>query len=205
MRVRRSKKEIDAGFPFNLKAKGVRFEDWLIEQKKLESPKPALADKPKKIIRRSKKEIKEGFPLEDKVKGVKFEDWLLGRDLVKKAKQPLSADEEISQRERPTHKKIVMDIPAETPSKTNVRVIEHTYHTEKVIVEGKNRKELGIMLADLVGKGIYEWKHVPIDDKFRATRLNELGKEGWKFAFILEKTILPSLKFDTISLQRLKI
>lgn len=204
--VRRTKEEIAAGFPHKLKQQGVTFEDW----KKDQAPKSKKNGKatPKNgspkakngnplplmgVVRRTKEEIDAGFPIEVKRTGVTFEQW--------QAEQ-----EKITERIKEQRKVIKLDPPPE-PKQQPKEKIEYIKVVEKIIVETKdNRTELKELIQEAFDKCTWEWKQVPMDDKFSVSQLSTLGRQGWRLAFIHDHKIMSpgSKKPDILCFQRPK-
>ena len=170
-----------------------------------------------KVIRRTKEEIKAGFPHELKMSGINFETWLLEKKANTTEKPKKEPKQEIQKKPVKIAKvadpeevmkkvPIVVPFPEEQPQKGNIpkikEIIKETV-IEKIIVKTKdNEDELKNLMKEALDTCRWEWLHIPLDDKFRQNDLNKHGKDGWKFAFILEKTILPTLKNDIICFQR---
>ena len=68
--------------------------------------------------------------------------------------------------------------------------------------DGTEKTVQQIIKAEL-DKCAWEWKQVDLDNKFRISQLNRLGKEGWRFAFIHETA--SDSKPNHICLQRPRI
>ena len=200
MVTRRTKAEIEAGFPHELKAKGILFEEWQKDQKAEAKPngKPKNG-KPTQlplmgVVRRTKEEIDAGFPIEEKRTGVTFEEWKLRQEkLVEEVKEQ--------------RKKVVIEAPPE-PKQAPREKVEYVKHVEKIIVETKdNRKELRELISEAYEKCTWEWKRIPLDDKFKVPMLTTMGNQGWHFAFIFDPKMVNenSKKPQEMVFQRPKI
>lgn len=219
-RVRRSKEETAAGFPLELKQKGVLFEDWIKDNK---APSTEKEQPNGKRIKRTKEETAAGFPLELKKQGVSFTEWqqeqLKKEDKVEQLPQKLTAAEkqagmsledkqkgmtlEAWQATRAVNKvKPSVDkdkgnwVKSSFPPEAEIKKASKeddwtgakTTIIEKVIVADKNtRKDIKEIIVAQIGKLTYEWKHVDLDSKFKATDLTKYGKQGWKMMFMLEQ------------------
>jgi len=176
-RVRRTKAEIEAGFPQELKAKGIKFEDWqaekAAEKSKLEEKIKQEEATPSHLgVRRTQEEIDAGFPIEEKRNGVTFEEW----------KAKASDDVAIAR------KLVKIDPPPEPKQPATPKPkIEYVKHTERVIMvcEG-HEEEVRDLIAEAYDDCIWEWKEVPIDAKFKVAKMTSLGKQGWRFAYIFD-------------------
>ena len=88
------------------------------------------------------------------------------------------------------------------------KIIEKPVIKEIRILSEKDGRERTVkeILEEEIGKCNWEWKHVPLDDKFKVTILNTLGKQGWRFAFMTNwKLVNPnSKKMDELCFQRIK-
>ncbi|MBC8551990.1 MAG: hypothetical protein H8D23_20280 [Candidatus Brocadiales bacterium] len=195
MVTRRTKAEIEAGFPHELKAKGVDFMQWVEEQRA--EAKPNGRPKPQLplmgVVRRAKEEIEAGFPIEVKRTGVTFDQW-------KEEQAKLVAEVE---KQKKT-KKVLIEAPPE-PKQAPKTKVEYVKHVEKVIVEtNNNRKELKEIIQETFDKCVWEWKHVPMDNKFKVSTMTSLGKQGWKFAFIFDPKMVSenSKKVQQMCFQR---
>ncbi len=184
IRVRRTKEEIAAGFPQELKAQGVDFHSWIGQQKatknKLEEAIENENVAPTNLgVRRTQEEIDAGFPIEEKRNGITFEEW----------KERASTEVAIAR------KLVKLDPPPEpkqAPPPVKPKV-EYVKHTEKIIIKSEdNEEELRSLIQESLDKCIWEWKELPIDSKFKVTMMGSLGKQGWRFAYIFDPKMVDS-------------
>lgn len=204
--ARRTVEEIAAKFPHALKLKGVLFEDWVTDQKNSVTNKnskqkrPAVAEmvvSEHNILRRTTKEIEAGLPLGMKRDGMTLEAWLERQE--KKEKKPIPEKEKTKEVKSEFFSKPKQPDPP--PKKVYVRSIE------RIIIQTKdNEEEIKNLINEAVDQCLWEWKNVPLDNKFKITILDKLGKDGWKFAFIYEPGLIDSKsnKPDLICFQRPK-
>jgi hypothetical protein len=154
-------------------------------------------------VRRTKVEIEAGMTFEQKKKGYTLDDLDVPETLKKKKIEITTKNGdktwETVDHEYKTiykykdHERV---IEKEVPVVKEVRILNGTKKTEKTVDE---------ILSEELGKCVWEWKTVKMDNKFRVGMLDELGKKGWKFAFITEWSLIdPSKKNKphTISFQR---
>ncbi len=191
-RLRRTKEEIEAGFPHELKAAGTIFEDWQAEKNKLEEVIDSENSAPTQLgVRRTQEEIDAEFPIEEKRNGVTFEEW----------KDRATVDISIAR------KLVKIDPPPElkqAPAPVKPKV-EYIKHTETIIVKTEdNEEELKSLIQEAFDKCVWEWKEVPIDSKFRVPMMHSLGAQGWKFAYIFDPKMvdITSKKPEIMMFQR---
>jgi len=177
-RVRRTSEEIAAGFPHELKIEGVLFEDWSAKKDKVRTV--IKEDTATQVgVKRTQEEIEAGFPLEEKRNGVLLAEWL---DRTKKA---VNAG----------RKAAVLDPPPEVkqPPVPKKREIEYVKHTETIIVKtDENAEELRGLIQEAYDSCVWEWKEVPIDSKFKVSRMKTLGSQGWRYAYIFDPKCVDS-------------
>ncbi|HNW88076.1 MAG TPA: hypothetical protein PKN48_00305 [Bacteroidales bacterium] len=120
-----------------------------------------------------------------------------GRELLKKEND-----------ENPT--RIPIDIPFEPKSKVE-QVPSSKPMAKEVIKEIRILGMSGIektvsdLIQEEIGEATWEWKELLLDGAFKVSILNELGKEGWKFAFFFERTkFVETAKYDIIAMHRLR-
>jgi hypothetical protein len=171
-----------------------------------------------KRVRRTAEEIRAGFPHELKKKGVNFKTWLKeqktkGKNATKKKTRPLKSNGYYENSEDVRVKRVFKIAPppkysdppkrAEKEAKT-----EYIKVVEKVIVKTKNNsEELHRIMQAALENCVWEWKYVPLDEKFKIEQLDKLGKQGWKLAFIHDNRLLhpKSEKPDILCFQRPKL
>ena len=66
-----------------------------------------------------------------------------------------------------------------------------------------DKEMLKQLLDEEFSKGVFEWKVLKMDKTLTLKMLNELGKEGWKFAFVLDTSVWKKDGISEIYMQRL--
>lgn len=105
--------------------------------------------------------------------------------------------------------KIPIDIPFEPKSK--VEVVPSSKPMAKEVIKeirilGMSgiEKTVSELIKEEIGEATWEWKELLLDGTFKVSILDELGKEGWKFAFFFERTkFVETAKYDIIAMHRL--
>lgn len=155
----------------------------------------------KKRVRRTKEEKAAGITLEQKKESLHKEEEIPAQELPKKRGRRKLTDigrELLSEGQK--------ENKSDSPAFDNKEKRDTPEKERQVVVQLiNNKKELQEVLAEEFANGYWEWKEVIIDSSFRINLLNDLGKEGWKFAFVLDKTLLSSVdKPNTLYFHRLK-
>lgn len=194
MTIRRTEEEIKADFPHALKLKGVKLEDWK-RNKKIEETRhktKMLLDN----IRRTKKEIKAGFPIEKKRAGITLDQWLEKRAEENAKLKPIGNKVESKLQTRKEE---------ESKTKTKRKDLPATHVL--IVNDKEDEKTIERIVREAVEYCKWEWKMIPLDNKFKIQMLKTLGDQGWKLAFILENSIVNpnSNKPDMLSFQRIQI
>ena len=89
------------------------------------------------------------------------------------------------------------------------KIIEKPVIKEVRVLSEKDGRERTVkqIIEEELGLNVkWEWLHIDLDNKFKVSQLNTLGKQGWKFAFMTDwKTIYPNTKkVDQLCFQRVK-
>ncbi|MBC8437079.1 hypothetical protein H8D85_02010 [bacterium] len=87
-------------------------------------------------------------------------------------------------------------VEKEVPVIKEVRILNGTKDTNTTVQEFLNKE---------LGKCIWEWKELKMDENFRSTDMTSLGKQGWKMTHIMEWRRLKDdwkKKPDSIYFQR---
>jgi len=154
-------------------------------------------------IRRTKIEIAAGMTFEQKKKGLTLDDLDIPKSATEKKIEVTKKNgdktwEKVDHEYRTIykykeHEKIV---EKEVPVVKEVRILNGTKKTDRSVSEIMNEE---------LNKCSWEWKNIKMDGNFSVKMLDELGKKGWKFAFITEWSLIDSSKKNkpnTISFQR---
>lgn len=192
--LRRTKREISAGLTLVQKAQGLTIVD-IIEPRKEQTPEEKYFNGD--IIRRTKEEIGGGLTLEEKRQGKTLEQKKEGIVSSKRASVAHSPTKEDLDRMKdkliPVEVKEIIYKDAEELDadqydwKGDSKVVinnEIKYIKEIVFVEkGKNKN----LVQDIIKNELYkcqrEWLEVVMDEKFRFSDVEKLGKQGWNFAY----------------------
>ncbi len=201
-RIRRTLKEIEAGFPLAQKYKGISFEDWQAKQLAKPIPEKPLSKEAKqfsgKRIKRTKAEIEAGMPIFAKREGMTLGEWQ-----AKQKEAQIKADEQ-NHKIQKTGPKFPDPLPVKQNHKDSFREVKEV---QKIILETKNnKKEVKALFKEALERCAWEWKRINLDRDFKVSMLDKLGREGWKFAFMVEwPVIMPnSKKSNEILFQRPK-
>lgn len=215
-KIRRTEAEIKAGFPVAAKKAGKTLKEWKAEQCEIKvetkKRKKLIQQETSTRLRRTLEEINVGLSVEEKRNGVTIEDKRKinssGEKVIKttiKSKTPY--EEEVLDRvdmsddgtvrtvfksRQTTVEKII-----EKPVIKEIRILNESTGRERTVKE---------ILDEEIGKCKWEWKHIPLDNKFKVTMLGTLGKQGWRFAFMINWKIVDpnSKKLDELCFQRMK-
>lgn len=192
--LRRTKREISAGLTLVQKAKGLTIVD-ITEPKKEQTPEEKYFNGD--IIRRTKEEIGEGLTLEEKRQGKTLEQKRAevgSGKTVPAVHSPSKEDfDRMKDKLSPIEvKKVVYKDKEELDEdqydwKGDSKIVikdEIKYIKEIVFVEkGKNKKLVQDIIKNELHKCQREWLEVVMDEKFRFSDVEKLGKQGWNFAY----------------------
>jgi hypothetical protein len=155
----------------------------------------------------TKEQKQQGMTLEDFIALQSATTLNKRRDSVKKKRRTLrEIGKEILEREQEEKDISSKPLRVEPPAvKERPVFIEKQIIKEVRILDKEQEKPLREIIEEEYASGTWEWKEVPLDKEFRRTLLDQLGKEGWKFAFVLERDLIDpnSKKPDAIMLHRL--
>ena len=217
-KIRRTQAEIEAGFPVAAKKNGMTLKAWQKQQndikKETEKRKNIIEKSPDKHtrLRRTQEEIEVGLSVEEKRRGVTVEDKKrLNKDsgqVIKttlKSKTPYEEEvlDKVDMSDDGTVRTVfksrqtVVEKIIEKPVIKEVRILTESTGRERTVKE---------ILEEEIGKCKWEWKHVPMDSKFKVNMLDAFGKQGWRFAFMTNwQAVTPgSKKPDELCFQRIK-
>jgi len=66
--------------------------------------------------------------------------------------------------------------------------------------------EIRSMVSEIVydefSNGVFQWKSIKLDKDFTQKKLADLGKEGWKFAFVLDTSAWKKDGISEIYMQK---
>jgi len=166
-------------------------------------------------IRRTQAEIEAGLTVEQKKRGLTLNDLpkiheegqkaqevrKTAKEFKKPRKDPnpiVESWEEVDHNYQKVYKYRVKEkiVEKEVPVVKEVRILNGTKKTEKTVQEILDRE---------LQKCQWEWKEVKMDSSFRTSLLKDLGKKGWKMAYIMEwRSLKPEWKGkpDTMFFQR---
>jgi hypothetical protein len=124
------------------------------------------------------------------------------KTLAEKGREILKSESEDSPR------KISIDIPFETrkeePAPSSKPIARETIKEIRILGMNGIEKTVSELISEEIGDASWEWKEIPLDSSFKISMLQDLGKEGWKFAFYFERSkFVDNAKFDIIAMQRL--
>ena len=216
-RIRRTRKEIEAGMPAEIKAQGVTLKEFLKKDKK------PLVTKSKRI-RRTKEEIDAGMSAEDKRKGLTLEainrrnkKTIETKDKLEKFRKQIKKEDEkkkIKRKKRKTKKyariKTSLELIDATkkgreglPTRTvfKDRIVEKKVEVPTIkevrILNGTKSTDKTVqeLLQQELNKCKWEWKEVKETDFQGISQLTCLGNKGWKFTHEIDwKIVNPEWK-----------
>lgn len=64
------------------------------------------------------------------------------------------------------------------------------------------RSMVSEIIYDEFSNGIFQWKSIKLDKTFTQKMLTDLGKEGWKFAFVLDTSVWKKDGISEIYMQK---
>jgi len=73
---------------------------------------------------------------------------------------------------------------------------------EEIVDNTIVRKLIIELIDEEFSSGIFQWKSLKLDKTFTQKVLSDLGKEGWKFAFVLDTSVWKKDGISEVYLQK---